>query len=131
MSEKVIRLLLDDMEDTEVEADAGTVLFGLDGKEFAIDLGNKNASKLRNFLKPFVDAARPAGRARKSSPKVVAHAAGKPSGRSSEELQAIRDWARNNGHPNVSNKGRVAAEIQAAFDEAHAPGGSLFSATGT
>ena len=41
------------------------------------------------------------------------------SGRTPEELQAIRDWARGQGME-VSNRGRIKADIQLAFDQAHA-----------
>ena len=54
----------------------------------------------------------------------AAHGTNRPSkkssgsGRSMEELQAIRDWAKSNGH-DVSPRGRIAAPVLAAFDEAH------------
>ena len=40
--------------------------------------------------------------------------------RSSEEYQAIREWARSQGNQ-VAERGRLPADVIAAYDEAHAP----------
>lgn len=126
MAEKVVRTLIDDMETGEVGADAGTVLFGLDGKDYEIDLSKKNADPLRSFLKKYIEHARPMGRTGKSP------AATKPpkaaSGYGREQLAATREWARRNGYPNLSNKGRVPAEVLLAYENAHRSNGEkLFS----
>ncbi|HEV7195154.1 MAG TPA: histone-like nucleoid-structuring protein Lsr2, partial [Pedococcus sp.] len=34
------------------------------------------------------------------------------------DLADVRDWARKHGHT-VSDRGRISAEIQAAYDKAH------------
>ncbi|HEX6405098.1 MAG TPA: histone-like nucleoid-structuring protein Lsr2 [Pseudonocardiaceae bacterium] len=49
-------------------------------------------------------------RARKTSPS--------GSGRSREQTQAVREWARAQGH-GISNRGRIPASIQQAFDQVH------------
>src|ERR1700740_1798494 len=54
MAKKVTVTLVDDF-DGEGAADE-TVEFGLDGVSYEIDLSNKNAGKLRNDLKQWVDA---------------------------------------------------------------------------
>src|SRR3981189_3666593 len=59
MAKKVTVALVDDF-DGEGAADE-TVEFGLDGVSYEIDLSNKNASKLRNDLKLWVDAGRRVG----------------------------------------------------------------------
>ncbi|WP_455710519.1 Lsr2 family DNA-binding protein [Rhodococcus globerulus] len=46
----------------------------------------------------------------------VARASG--SGRSAEQLRAIRDWAGKNGF-DVSARGRIKADVVEAFDAAH------------
>ena len=58
---------------------------------------------------------RPAG----STNKPAATRRSTKSGRTPEELQAIRDWARGQGMT-VADRGRVRADIQLAFDQAHA-----------
>lgn len=126
MSEKIIRQLIDDMEEGEVPADAGSVLFGLDGKSFEIDLSRKNADALRAFLNRYIPHARQAGKMRpgKTSP---AAPAGK-SGYGSEQLKAIREWARKNGYPDLSDRGRVPRDAIEAFEKSHTKDGQgLFS----
>lgn len=140
--EKIIRQLLDDMETEEVEADAGTVSFGLDGANYEIDLSLQNATKLRAHLAPFINAARPAGAAPRPSRKHnhasppadhsknghSLHKPGGPSGYSSDQLRAIRTWARRNGYPELGTKGRVPDRIITAFEQSKGTSGGLFSA---
>ena len=59
MAKKVTVTLVDDF-DGEGAADE-TVEFGLDGVSYEIDLSSKNAAKLRNDLKQWVDAGRRVG----------------------------------------------------------------------
>ena len=107
MAQKVHIVLIDDIDQTDAEE---TVTFGLDGKEFAIDLNAKNARQLRDALAPYVAHARPVnGRgARRSAAKAAGGAA--PS--------EIRAWARENGF-DVPERGRVAAEVREAYAAAH------------
>ena len=39
-------------------------------------------------------------------------------GRSREQTQAVREWARQQGH-SINDRGRIPASIQQAFDQAH------------
>lgn len=111
MSKKVV--YLDDYEDSaEVEADAGTISFALEGVAYELDLSTKNVTKLRGQLAPWINKARRAGR----QPTSTKAKAPKP-GSNSEQLNAIRDWAGRNGY-NVSPRGRIAGEIVAAFEAA-------------
>jgi hypothetical protein len=64
MAKKVTVTLVDDF-DGEGAADE-TVEFGLDGVSYEIDLSSKNASKLRNDLKQWVDAGRRVGGRRRA-----------------------------------------------------------------
>ncbi|BBX48980.1 hypothetical protein MPOR_00060 [Mycolicibacterium poriferae] len=59
MAKKVTVTLVDDF-DGEGAADE-TVEFGLDGVSYEIDLSAKNAAKLRNELKPWLEAGRRVG----------------------------------------------------------------------
>ena len=84
--------------------------FGLDGTTYEIDLNDKNAAKLRDALAGYV------GHARKVPPRAAAaRPAATTGGPSAKEM---RDWARSNGY-NVSDRGRVSAEVREAFDAAH------------
>ena len=113
MAKKVTVTLVDDF-DGEATADE-TVEFGLDGVSYEIDLSSKNAAKLRNDLKQWVEAGRRVGGRRRGR---AASATGK--GRGSidrEQSAAIREWARRNGH-NVSTRGRIPADVIDAFHAA-------------
>ncbi|MFC7496701.1 MULTISPECIES: histone-like nucleoid-structuring protein Lsr2 [unclassified Nocardioides] len=105
MAQKVQIILEDDIDGGEA---VETVTFGIDGTTYEIDLNEANATRLRDALAPFVGHGRKvsgARRARKSS----------DSGPSAKE---IRDWAREHGF-DVPDRGRVSAEVRAAFEAAH------------
>ena len=112
MAKKVTVTLVDDF-DGEGAADE-TVEFGIDGVSYEIDLSAKNATKLRNDLKLWVEAGRRVGGRRRG------RAVGTGRGRATidrEQSAAIRDWARRNGH-NVSTRGRIPADVIDAFHAA-------------
>ncbi len=106
MARKIIQMLVDDIDGSEASQ---TVTFGLDGATYEIDLNDEHAAALRESIEEWVAKAhRVAGRSnrrRGSSP------------RSSSDNQKIRDWARENGHE-VSDRGRISAEIRKAYAEA-------------
>lgn len=113
MAKKVTVTLVDDF-DGEGTADE-TVEFGIDGVSYEIDLSSKNATKLRNDLKQWVEAGRRVGGRRRGRA-----AAGPTKGRGvidREQSAAIREWARRNGH-NVSTRGRIPADVIDAFHAA-------------
>jgi hypothetical protein len=96
-----------------------TVQFGLDGKEYEIDLSGRNAARLRKIILPYVDVARRSAQAtvRPASAPAAAVAAPigtRPARVDREQTQAIRDWARGKGLE-VSRRGRIPAEIVARF----------------
>jgi len=90
-----------------------TVTFGLDGVSYEIDLSAKNAGKLRDALALYVAHGRRAAR-----PGVRMTPAGRRTGRPAradrEQTQAIREWARKNGHK-VGDKGRIPGHILEAY----------------
>lgn len=117
--------LLDDL-DNSVNA-AETVVFGLDGATYEIDLAEKNAKKLRDALASYVANARHVEGGRRSTAAVAAPRrarAGrspKASARTTpdrEQTAAVREWARSAGHE-VSERGRLSAAVLEAFEAAH------------
>lgn len=113
MAKKVTVTLVDDF-DGDATADE-TVEFGLDGVSYEIDLSSKNATKLRNDLKQWVEAGRRVGGRRRGRAAV---ATGRGRGAiDREQSAAIREWARRNGH-NVSSRGRIPADVIDAFHAA-------------
>lgn len=113
MAQKTIVTLVDDLDGTSSEA-VETVEFGLDGVTYEIDLNDDNAGKLRDHLGEFIGAARRSGgRAKRGHGATTSRSVG--SGRSREETQAIREWAKENGWP-ISERGRIPAEIIDAYE---------------
>jgi hypothetical protein len=110
MARKTIVQLIDDLDQG---AAAETVSFGLDGTNYEIDLSAKNAAKLRDALAVYVANARRAGRSPGRPANSSRRARGARGDR--EQTQAIREWARKNGHK-VGEKGRIPAHILEAYN---------------
>jgi len=111
MAKKVTVTLLDDM-DGKTSAEHEGVSFSIDGVEYEIDLSSSNYNKLHEMLDPWK------GKARKISSRRQKAAVGKVDKAArdarKDELADIRVWAQKHGHK-VSARGRVSAEIQAAY----------------
>jgi Lsr2 len=112
MAQKVQVILVDDVDGGEAEE---SVSFALDGVSYEIDLSAANAESLRDALAHWV------GHARKISGRA---SRGRPAGRSKvvssskADTAEKRAWGRENGFA-VSDRGRVSAEVIAAFEAAH------------
>ena len=107
MAQKVNIVLVDDIDHTDADE---TVSFGLDGKNYEIDLNTKNANALREALAPYIGHARRAGGgARRSSSR---------GGSSRSSAGDIREWAKANGFE-VSERGRISSEVREAYASAH------------
>ena len=107
MAQKVNIILVDDLDGSEASE---TVTFGLDGTTYEIDLNDANAAALRDALSGYVGHARKVGggrRARKSS-----------GGSSASNSKDVREWAKAQGM-DVSERGRISADVQQAYDAAH------------
>ena len=107
---------------------AETVSFGFDGYDYSLDLCQEHAADFHNTVQGLIgwssDRTRSGGGRRSARRSGSAdEAAGAPApARSSadrERLKAIRDWARENGHPNLGDRGRIPQAIVAAYDAAH------------
>lgn len=116
MAERIVRQLIDDLDGSEITDGGGErVEFSLRGVEYQIDLSTANIAKLDKALKPFVEAA---AKVRGGSGRRRVKTAGSTNATSKEQLSAIRAWARKNGHE-VSDRGRIKAEVVEAFEAAH------------
>jgi hypothetical protein len=104
---------VDDLDGSE--DDVSTVQIALDKVTYEIDLSADNAERLREKLARFVDNGTlvTPSRGTKAVRKVA-----KPGPASREQTTAVREWARNNGYE-VSERGRISAAVQKAFEEAH------------
>ncbi|MEU3618831.1 Lsr2 family protein [Streptomyces sp. NPDC006872] len=109
MAQKVEVTLIDDIDG---KAATQTILFALDGKTYEIDLSDKNASKLRDALAPFVGVGR-----KVAGPRRAVRRLG--SDKSVVDSGSIREWARENGYE-VNDRGRVPANVREAYEKATA-----------
>lgn len=114
MAQKVHIVLVDDLDESEATE---TVSFGLDGKDYVIDLSDDNATKLREALAPWVAHARPTSGGRGRS-KRGGRAGGSAASSGGPAPAEIRAWARENGH-DVPERGRVSQEVRDAYAAAH------------
>lgn len=120
MAQKVLVQLVDDLDGTS-STDIETVSFALDGVSYEIDLGPKNARKLRESLTEFVsEARRTGGRMKRGTANKTAAAKAPAAPANREQTKAIREWARSQGH-NLSTRGRIPAHIVEEFEAAHQP----------
>lgn len=109
MAQRVQVVLEDDLDGGKADE---TVTFGLDGTSYEIDLSKKNAAKLRDALAAYVGAGRRVAGRRSGGGR---GRSGR--GRSGSDSADIRAWAKDNGYE-VSERGRISAEIRAAYNEA-------------
>ena len=110
MAQRTVVILEDDIDGGEATE---TVTFGLDGVTYEIDLNDKNAADLRAALAPWVGHGRRIARGGRAA------APARPSRkRGSSEATVMREWARANGYT-VNDRGRISAEIRAAYEAAH------------
>ncbi|MDR1824439.1 MAG: Lsr2 family protein [Bifidobacteriaceae bacterium] len=107
MAQRVVVQLIDDLDQGPATS---TVSFGLDGREYTIDLNDKHAAELREALAPYVKVARKAGKRTGSAAarSVV----------SDFDPAAVRAWASSNGIK-VSTRGRIPATV---VEKYHAAG---------
>ena len=118
MAQQTTVRFIDDLDGSDA---TGSVGFSLEGRNYQIDLSDENAAKLRDALAPFIDVARKLGGRSSRRPGRTQRqtaVAEKPARSTREDASAIREWAREHGHQ-VSDRGRISADVQAAYDKAH------------
>jgi hypothetical protein len=98
--------LIDDLDGGEATQ---TVRFGFEGREYEVDLSEKNAAPLLKVLEKYKAVARRVTAGAKSKPYHPVRVGPDPS--------AVRAWAVANGIT-VSPKGRVPASVVEAFEKA-------------
>jgi len=108
MAQKVQVVLVDDIDGGTAEE---TVTFSLDGVSYEIDLSAANAAALREAFAPYVGVARRVGGRSRGTRRATTRS-------SRAGSTDIRDWGRANGF-DVSERGRISAELRAAYDKAH------------
>src|ERR671916_565058 len=100
MGQRIEVVLTCDLHDGEVPAEE-TVTFAVDGTTYAFELCADHLQEFRDTVGRFVAPARRSG-----------------SGRTATDLSEVRAWARSQGYK-VSDRGRISAEVQEAFEAAN------------
>jgi len=109
VAKRTVVVLEDDLDGGPADE---TVTFALDGVSYEIDLSSSNAGRLRESLSAWIGAADKVS-GRRSTKRRGGAAPRRGNG------AVVREWARANGFE-VSDRGRVSAAIQEAYDKAHA-----------
>ncbi len=110
MAQKVVREFIDDIDGSPAER---TFTFAVDGVAYEIDLSSENITEFKSAIGGFIESARKVKTAGSSQRQRGASTTDLRQRR--ERLNEVREWARNNGY-SVSDRGRVSAEVLAAFD---------------
>jgi hypothetical protein len=97
MVSRVITRMEDDVDGSEA---AETVVLGLDGATWEIDLSEQNAKKLRDDLSGYVSKARKVGGRRRT----------RDGKQSLVDSASVRKWAQANGME-LSQRGRIPADV--------------------
>lgn len=106
-----ITKLVDDLDGiTDAEM---TLVFGLDGTEYEIDLADQNYEQYRNALELLASKGRVVVREKAKVKRTLS--TGKKTGVIGK-TQHIREWARENGFPNLSDRGRIPGPIMDAYE---------------
>ena len=118
VAQRTIVQLTDDLDGKSIpDGKGGTVRFGLDRQDYEIDLSDKNAKAMREALRPYLEAARRAGGTTRGSSRRGGRSA---NGQSRDyDPKTVRAWAQSQGIE-VSQRGRVSADLLAKFQEANA-----------
>ncbi|HEU5426340.1 MAG TPA: Lsr2 family protein [Actinocrinis sp.] len=110
MAQKVEVTLVDDLDGGKADE---TLVFGLDGTRYVIDLSDKNAKKLRDSLAKYIEAAR-----RDRGGRASGRGTARKVAQAGPNTSQVREWAKSQGFE-VSERGRVSKDLIVKFQEAH------------
>jgi Lsr2. len=130
MGTKTVAIHFDDLDGETEATQMGIKFHGPNGQLLEVDLSDEHAKQLQEACdefteatEAFVNVARPVERSAsrgRSAPRKVAAKSARPSKADGERMAAIRDWARTSGKfPNLKDRGRVGADVVAAYEAAH------------
>ena len=111
-------------EDVEAEE---SVSFGYDGYLYALDLCAPHAENFHGTVQAMIgwsserSRTSSARRSRRATPSGASQPEPGPGRRrtaGSDRLRTIREWARDNGYPELGNRGRIPQRIVAEYEAA-------------
>jgi hypothetical protein len=114
MAKQTLVSLVDDIDGSKAST---TVAFAWDGKSYEIDLSKRNAAAFEKAVTPYLKAARRAGSTGGTTRRRGASTKRAQDSRS--QSATVREWARATGYPNLADRGRIPAEVQAAYHAAN------------
>jgi hypothetical protein len=118
MAKKTIEIITSDLSGEELERGQGrTVVFSVEDSAYSIDLTDDEAKEFHETLSKYTSVASRRSSRPAQSRKSSGSNGSSGSGRTSEELAHVRAWAKENGYE-VSERGRIKAEVLEAFDKA-------------
>jgi hypothetical protein len=119
MAQRTIVQLTDDLDGKAIDDGKGeTVTFAIDGTDYEIDLGDKNAKGMRDALAKYVGAARKVtGRSSATRRSGTSGSRSRASGGRDYDPSEVREWAKSRGIE-VNDRGRVPATLVTQFKEA-------------
>ena len=101
-------IIIDDLDGTEIkQGKGGPVSFAFDGADYVIDLTDKNKATLAKALQPFIDKAQKVSRLPRSRRGTAAP---------KDNPKEIREWAKQNGFPDLPSRGRIPANVMEAWN---------------
>lgn len=116
VAKRKLTVLVDDIDGSPAD---GSVIFGIDGAAFEVDLAEPNERVLRESIAKFCGAATPLGRWQVVPDRRMRGRAGAQAMANGdlERNRAVRAWATQQGIK-VSPRGRIAASIVSRYEEA-------------
>lgn len=115
-----------DLEDGDVSA-SDSLTFSYNGKNYTLDLCKEHLNEVKGVLETYATAGHSAGRGgrgrrRGAAPAGRAPRASRAAAPRGESQAEIREWARAQGYA-VGDRGRIPAEVRAAYEASQAKGG--------
>ncbi len=111
MAQRVQTLFVSDLSGEELGGGGETVTFSYRGVDYEIDVSPEEGAEFDQAMAKYIQHGRRVGGRRQIR-------AGKTPGQGKGELDAIRSWARENGHQ-VSDRGRISKRVREAYTAAH------------
>ena len=116
MGQRIEVVLTCDLHDGEVPAEE-TVTFAVDGTTYAFELCADHLKEFQETVGRYVAAARRADQPRRGRRRAAEPGTSRGR-RGATDLSEVRAWARSQGYK-VSDRGRISAEVQEAFEAAN------------
>lgn len=111
MAKRAVIFYVDDFTGRDIaDGDHHHVEFSWEGRKYEMDASGETYNLIAAALRPFIETAEEVGRPKRTYKSVR---------RDPAQVKAMREWARNQGYE-ISDKGRIPAEIENAYNQINA-----------